>query len=401
MNFKRYLLEDSGHEIHFTKPHNHLSHVEDAFINDGHDGIHQAANFLKDTHDMLSGKKHDCHHTIKFDGSPSIVFGHHPHNGAFFVATKGGAFGRKQQKVSFSTDDIINHHGHNPELATKLLSAHEHLHKIMPKHGGVYQGDIMHTPKDIHATPDGHIHFNPNTLTYSTHHTSAEGGKAINSHIGIVLHTMYDHDGVAHPIDHHTRKSFLDHPDVHNIDPTFKGNPEHYKPEDMNEFIKHRDLATKCYKGMHHDALDCIQMHKDNVHRYINHEVKGGGHPSAEGFANHLNDKHSERMSTITSDKWRKHRIGEHEATLNHVLAHSKNFEKAFELHGRLSDAKNVLVRTMAKSNPWFHSVNGEHSDPEGIVAVAPNGSAMKYVDRGGFSRHNFNNPKNKKDEKI
>jgi hypothetical protein len=58
---------------------------------------------------MTSGAK-SSNLTMKYDGSPSLVFGHHPSNGKFFVATKS-AF-NKNPKINHTEKDIDKNHGH-------------------------------------------------------------------------------------------------------------------------------------------------------------------------------------------------------------------------------------------------------------------------------------------------
>jgi hypothetical protein len=56
---------------------------------------------------------------MKYDGSPSIVFGHHPKNGKFFVATKS-AF-NKNPKINHTEKDIERNHGQPNFIVMKLL----------------------------------------------------------------------------------------------------------------------------------------------------------------------------------------------------------------------------------------------------------------------------------------
>ena len=85
--------------------------------------------------------------TTKYDGSPSIVFGTHPETGRFFVASKS-AF-NKDPKINYTPEDIERNHGHAPGLVEKLKGALEHLPKIMPRNGGVYQGDLMYKKRMV------------------------------------------------------------------------------------------------------------------------------------------------------------------------------------------------------------------------------------------------------------
>ena len=79
-SFRNFLAE----ELDETKL-KHLEHAEDHVINAGHEGFSHAYHNLKDVHDRLTGKKNDTRITMKYDGSPSVVFGRHPETGRFFV----------------------------------------------------------------------------------------------------------------------------------------------------------------------------------------------------------------------------------------------------------------------------------------------------------------------------
>ena len=77
-------LVESANEEKLT----HLEHAEDHPINAGHEGAQHAINTLRQTANALQNKPSKAKIMTKFDGSPSIVFGHHPETGKFFVASK-------------------------------------------------------------------------------------------------------------------------------------------------------------------------------------------------------------------------------------------------------------------------------------------------------------------------
>jgi len=142
LHFKEYLKEEAeGAKL------KHITHPEDRPLHHGHAGFEHAFNALHQAHNQIKSKQSSHKLTMKYDGSPSIVFGHHPKNGKFFVATKS-AF-NKNPKINHTHEDIEKHHGHAPGLAHKLHAALEHLPKVTPKHG-VYQGDLMHAGKEDH-----------------------------------------------------------------------------------------------------------------------------------------------------------------------------------------------------------------------------------------------------------
>ena len=185
MNFKRFLTEQE--EFGKLK---HLEHAEDHPINDGIAGYHRAVETLHAVNSALKGEKSNVKVTTKYDGSPSVVFGHHPQTGKFFVGTKS-AF-NKNPKLNYTEDDIERNHSHAPGLVSKMKDALKHLPKIAPR-TGVYQGDLMYSGDDVREE-GGKYHFTPNTITYSTPKNSQQGKKIANSRLGIVVHTKYQGD---------------------------------------------------------------------------------------------------------------------------------------------------------------------------------------------------------------
>jgi hypothetical protein len=384
LQFTRFVVE-AEHKMKLEQPPVHINHLEDSILHQGHEGVHQAANFLDDAHQMLSEHKASSHYSTKFDGNPPLVFGVHPHTGQFFVSSPKG-----QSKVNHTHEDIINNHAQNPKLAGQLITALSHLHKIMPKNsqpGDIFQGDFMHSPETI-LNKDGHHHFKPNQLVYSAKEDSPHGQAAKNSKIGIVAHSMFGHDGVAMPIDKKTRSKFVNHPDVHNIDPTFTPESGAYKPEDMNKFLKHRDAATKHYRTMSPDSMDAAMVHAPELIKHINDQIMAGKPYDVNSMMDSMNSSHQTRLGGITNEKWRRQRESDHAAKSVHMLANDKHLDKVLKLHKHLGDAKDVLAESMDKSNPWIHSMNGKITPSEGHVAIAPNGSAVKFVQRKEFAKH-------------
>lgn len=96
----------------------HLEHAEDHVINAGHEGFSHAYNNLMDVHNKLTGHKNDTKVTMKYDGSPSVIFGTNPDNKKFFVASKS-AF-NAQPKINYTPEDIEKNHGHAPGLVQKF-----------------------------------------------------------------------------------------------------------------------------------------------------------------------------------------------------------------------------------------------------------------------------------------
>ena len=143
--FSRFLIEQEDTEEGASRQIKHLTHVEDRPLQNGEKGAkHAIASLTAAAQHIQQGKK-GSELTTKYDGSPAIVYGHHPENGKFFVASKS-AF-NKTPKINYTDADIEKNHGHAPGLVGKLKDALKHLPKVAPEKG-VYQGDMMFSQDD-------------------------------------------------------------------------------------------------------------------------------------------------------------------------------------------------------------------------------------------------------------
>lgn len=211
MNFNQFLVEETNEE-----KLTHLAHPGDHVIDAKGAGVAHAINTLREVHKHLQGKPSKAKIATKYDGSPSIVFGHHPESGKFFVASKS-AF-NKNPKLNYTRGDIEKNHGHAPGLVEKLGQALKHLPKVTPKHG-VYQGDVMQTHGDVKEHGD-HVHTTPNTITYSAHKDSEQGKAMKRAKISVAVHTKYEGSSLENMKAkfNHKPSDFGSHPDVHIID---------------------------------------------------------------------------------------------------------------------------------------------------------------------------------------
>jgi len=388
LGFKKFLSES----IQDDKL-KHLEHAEDHHINAGAEGFKHAASTLDAVHDQLRRKGgSSVKVTMKYDGSPSIVFGHHPQTGKFFVASKS-AFNVKP-KINYTDQDIEANHGHAPGLVAKLKTALKHLPKVAPKQG-VYQGDVMHTPEDVHD--DGkHLHFKPNTITYSVPKDSDTGKKVARSKFGVAIHTKYSGNTLADmkagfdP----DMKSFKSHPDVHVISVEHPVERTGYTSDQEREYEGHMKKAKAAAAKMTTASHAAVQRHFDHIKMYINDTVRSGTKPTAEGLKKYITSRYAKSTSTLKTDKARGLKQQELSTALDHLDKNSHHIDRAFEVHGHLQRAKDVLVKALS-SNPgsFGHSIGGQAAKPEGFVAIK-GGAPTKLVDRAEFSRANLLAPR-------
>jgi len=390
INFNNFLTEAASDESRLT----HLEHAEDHVINDGDKGYAHAFHNLQDTHDKLHGKHNKTTVMTKYDGSPSIVFGHHPETKKFFVATKS-AF-NKNPKLNHTEADIEKNHGHAPGLVTKLKHALKHLPKVTPKEG-IYQGDLMHSgTKASHKEGDvddhgGKYHFKPNTITYSTKKNSEEGKKIAKSKIGVVVHTAYKGKTFEHmkPDYAPDLTHFKHHEDVHMIDN--RNDVQHAKmtPEQHKNFQHHMHAATKHFNDTPAEAHKAVAPHGSHLKVYINKTVREGTKPTSAGYHSHLKDRHMKEIGKVKTQKAIDTKSTAMKKDLEHVTKNKAHFDSVLKMHHHLQKAKDELVHAMSSHQKFEHHIGGLKAKPEGYVTVR-NNRPTKLVDRAEFSRANF-----------
>ena len=390
MSFTQYLIETANEE-----KLTHLEHAEDHPVNAGSEGFEHARRTLNAVSDALQGKKSAASVTTKFDGSPSIVFGHNPENGKFFVASKS-AF-NKNPKLNYTSDDIEKNHGHAPGLVSKLKLALEHLPKVAPGEG-VFQGDIMHSGAKSKENPEGDVevkgkaaHFKPNTITYSTK-TPEETDQAAQAKIGVAVHTAYHGPSFSEMKATYNagHDLFGEHPDVHLLDVHHEMDKSDYTAEHQDNFKHHMDEAGKLHGKMNETAAyDTVAPHTEHIKTYINKTVREGSYPNSEDYKSHVADTFQKRADKVKTDTAKQSKIEEGQKLIDSVESHKDHFDTLWDMHHHLQSAKNELVHALASHQTYGHKIKGQEAKPEGYVAVI-NNRPTKLVDREEFSRANF-----------
>jgi hypothetical protein len=393
-SFKTFLKEEAeeGEKL------KHIHHAEDRPLFHGPKGFEHAKGALTQAHEHTKSGGKSTHLTMKYDGSPSLVFGHHPETNKFFVASKS-AF-NKNPKINYTHEDIKKNHGHAPGLMDKLHASLNHLKKIAPK-TGVYQGDLMYTHDDLKHGKNGKVSFTPNTITYTGH--GEEGQKIKDSKMGIVVHTQY-HGKTASSMKadpHPDLHNFKAHPDVWTKHPEHDTKNVHYSEKDQEQFHKHIAAAQKIHdehKKTMYKNTEPHQGETGHLSTYINHTVRTDETPSAEGMKKFIEGKHkkdlasklkkmktpagSTRAKSLSAESLKQHQT--------HIDAHKKDYDNLLKMHHHLQQAKNVLVNNLNQHEGGLeHHIDSKRTDPEGFV-VHHAGEPTKLVNRKEFAKANL-----------
>ena len=379
LTLKRFIAEASEED-----KLKHLEHVEDHVVHGGSEGFAHAFHTLNGVHDKLMGKDNNTKVTIKYDGSPSIVFGTHPDTGKFFVGSK--SFFNKNPKINYTPEDIDKNHGHAPGLVKKLKVALEHLPKIHDGKG-VYQADIMHTPEDLHH--EGHrISHKTQLITYHHKPDSEEGMRAANSKIGVAIHTAYE--GNTHN-DLKVKQGHVpeleQHPDVHQFPIHHQHEKIPYTQEMQKEYKKHINNAMEAYKKLPKEAFSHAVEHEEALKVHINRQVRTGEPPSAQGYKDHIKAEAAKSAAKVKTDVAKQRHIDAGKKKVASI--NDDHINGVLDVHRHIQNAKNVLTNAFNSHQIHGHEIEGGETNPEGYV-VHHNDRPSKFVLRHEFSAMNL-----------
>lgn len=389
-NFLDFLTESASEEGVKLK---HITHAEDRPLFHGAEGFHHAYDALHGAHFHTKSGAQSNKLTMKYDGSPSIVYGHHPENGKFFVASKS-AF-NKNPKLNYTPEDIEKNHGHAPGLVEKLKAGLEHLPKIAPKEG-VYQGDMMFTKPDV-KKHDGKVSFTPNTITYTAKGEKAEAIK--KAKVGVVTHTKYTGTTLSnmHASGDVHESDFGHHPDIFHHTASYDSSGAHYPKSSQDKVLSELSKAKTIHEKHGEKMYKATAMHggeAGHLGTYINQTVRTGDTPTAEGLKQHIAGKYEKIVSKLKTEKSQNAKLDELRTHVNHIEKNKAHYDNLLKMHGHLANAKNELVKSLeSNEGSYAHAIGGVASKPEGFVYNHTHKGVTeptKLVNRAEFARQNL-----------
>jgi hypothetical protein len=383
-SFKSFLKEEAeGAKL------KHITHAEDRPLQSGSKGFDHAVAALNSAHDHAKSSGHSTHLSMKYDGSPSIVFGHHPETGKFFVASKS-AF-NKNPKINYTTKDVEKNHGHAPGLVKKLQQALTHLKKVAPK-SGVYQGDVMFGDEDKKETKKG-VSFTPNTITYTA--KGDEADKVRKAKFGVVVHTQY-HGKTAESMaadPHPDLHNFKDHPDVWTKHPAHDTSKINYTAKQQDTFKKHMEAAKKIHDESGTKMYKATEPHQGasgHLETYINQTVRTDEKPTAAGLVKHIQNKYKKESEKLKTPVGQSRKEVEAKSHTDHIEGNKEHYNNLLTMHNHLQKAKDVLVKNLESHTGGLeHHIDNKPTGPEGFV-VHHAGEPTKLVNRKEFAKANL-----------
>ena len=355
-----------------------IQHAEDVIFWEGSAGAKRVLTALK----SMADKQHKDV-TLKWDGSPAIVFGRDD-SGQFIFTDKGGfvkkgGVGRTTSPEALKNELLMRSGGKfkdDPdriEFADRMAGLFNIYEKAVPaNHRGFFKGDLLYA-----TTPpvkNNHYTFTPNIVTYSVG-TETELGKRIGESIsGVVIHRELDAEG--------------NESEFKNVD-IFEGNDVFIVPTittvapvkpDTKLLKRAEDVVNKNAAGLDHMLHEPSLRERQLTdlpkifYSYINSKVDTGLENLGSDFLQWLE-------TTKLSGKKK-------ENVAAYIDEHKAHYKALWTVVTTIKKAKNGIIEQFDAQGIDVKQSIGDQPGGEGYVLAHPEGD-IKLVPRASFSAAN------------
>ena len=167
----------------------------------------------------------------------------------------------------------------------------------------------------------------------------------------------------------------------------------HYSESDQEKFKEHLVAAKKIHDEHKGTMYKATQIHSgDGGHlaTYINHTVRTGETPSAEGFKKHVLSKYNKEIGKLKTPAAQGRKEREANTHAEHIDNNKEHYDNLLKMHHHLQQAKDVLVNTLNQHEGGLeHHIDKKRTGPEGFV-VNHAGEPTKLVNRKEFAKANL-----------
>ena len=357
-----------------------IQHAEDIVFWEGSQGAVRAVESLKK---LEQGGHKDV--TIKWDGSPAIIFGRNE-NGEFVFTDKSGFVKKGGVERATSGDDLeqflLNRGGganrdkpDRIEFAGQMKQAFDLYEKAFPKdHVGFFKGDLLYytTP----PTQDNKFVFTPNIVTYYVDTGSDIGKRISQSQSGVVIHRQIDEQGNESAINIDVN-TFFEGNDVLVFPPvTVSKAPRVIDSEVDNLKVLISKHARNLDDLLNKEALVQLKLtaFSDILYKYVNQKVD-------TGLAN-LGSDFTSWLATSKVSKPMQERI------ITYITEHKAGFQALWAVVVGIQKVKNDIINQFDNHDSDIKASIGDTPGGEGYVLAHPQGD-IKLVNRSGFTAAN------------
>jgi hypothetical protein len=362
-----------------TEAEARIQHAEDLVFWEGSKGAMRALNALK----SLEGKGHK-NVSLKFDGSPAIIFGRNE-DGEFILTDKSG-FGAKRYDGKAKSgeeleDMLLSRSGgknrDNPDyqaFAARMKSIFDEYERAVPEDfRGYFKGDLLYfsTP----PVKNNNYVFKPNVVEYAVDVDSDLGKRIGQSKTGVVVHRQMDLEGNESEVqdkDIFQGKEVLVVPSVYTEQPAEVSGEE---TEKLESIIKKNAQGLDELLNQDTLAENKMKDFPNILYAYTNSKVDTGLEDLGKDFVQWL-----ERQPRISERK--------KENVKNYIQQHDAAFEALWRIVNAVMQVKNSIIDQFDAQSKSVKQSMASEKGGEGYVLAHPEGD-IKLVPRQTFSRIN------------
>ena len=356
-----------------------IDHAEDLAYLQGSQGAMRALASLRN---MAKGGQGNV--TLKWDGSPAVVFGRND-EGEFVFTDKGGfvksgGVGRTTSPDALKQELLMRSGGVNKDkpdriqFADNMAQAFGVFEKAVPKdYRGYFKGDLLYynTPPVI----EKNFVFKPQLVEYAVDVASDLGKKIAKSSAGVVVHRMVDPDGSEHPLkdlDIFQGNQLLVVPPVTIEQPAQVPNEELAR---LEQIIKKDSADLDSLLDVNKLTQMKMKDFPKIIYKYMNSKVDTGLDNLGRDFTKWLNTR-----KDISSVKQQK--------IIEYIKQNMNAWTSLFEVITGIMKAKDSIIADLDKNPNAVKAKTAGKEGGEGYVLAHPEGD-IKLVNRAVFTAAN------------
>jgi hypothetical protein len=359
-----------------------IQHPEDLIYWDGSKGAERALRI------MDTAAKDPSTTSVKWDGSPAVVFGVDD-SGNFILTDKSGftakgydgkAKSAKEIETMFKNRAIKSSEksGAKPDFtfAKSMANAYEVFKKSWPKGlTGYFKGDLLYQSKP--EIVDGEYVFKPNITTYKIPVNSDLGKQITKSEVGVIPHVYQTLDGKESGVKDANQYKFNSAGGLMVFSPVFPKSGAKIDSKLMSAAKLAVSSAKSADKLLDKSKLSQEKMsdYADMLYKFTNSKAASMNTLSAKEFINFL-----QKENTISDGKKAK--------MIDYSEKNKSDLEKVFNSVKAINNLKNSIIAQLDSQDMGVKASIGDQAGGEGYVISDPSGP-VKLVNRGGFTAAN------------
>ncbi len=358
-----------------------IQHAEDLVFWEGSEGAIRALDALA----SLATEEGQKTTSLKWDGSPAVVFGR-DENGQFIFTDKSG-FTAKGYDGKTKTPEELENLFVNVRRTSKgkevtpsyksfvgqLKDAFSIFETSTPKEvRGYFFGDLLYveTPKII----DGKFVFKPNIVEYKIDANSDIGKRIGQSKVGVVVHGQMDYEGNKSSVKDY---NIFQGTDLLVVPPVLPKEPVKIDTKQIN-FAKNRisSNASKIDDLLNKETLRSLKISNlaELFYTYTNSKVDSG-----------LDNLEKDFITWLDSSKASENAK---QSIKNYIQQNQEGFNALWDSVKTVMNVKNNIIKQLDSQDAPVKSSIGTMEGGEGYVIASPAGY-IKLVDREGFTKAN------------